>query len=279
MAANNLRILFNDIAVSSAVSASTSANNFPASNLLLDGKDSAWRSTSAITNTITLNWGSLQSINCVILPFTNFSSAANIKVQLYSSINGTGSLLYDSGTINAFNYSMPSWDTTYTGINAYSYGGGTSVRHYLPSTISNVQSLVLTVVDSGSISGYMEIVRILTGVYWVPKYNLDFGFTVDYIDKSQHNRSQSGNIITDIAPIYKSLTFSLNYMTASDRNYLIQLVKLNGMRKPIFISLFPNDSDAEKEYLYQIYGKLSASPTITHPMYSIYSSNITSEEV
>lgn len=277
--ANNLRILYSNAADTSVITATTTAANFITSNMQNDIKGSVWRSTSSISNTITLNWSSAQSVNCIILPFTNLSKNSTINISVYNGSNGTGTLLYTSGTISAITYNVPSWDTTYTGVNAYSYGGGTSVRHYIPSTTSNVLSILITIVDTTNVQGYLEISRILCGQYWSPAFNTDFGITLDYVDQSSHSRAQSGNIITDIGPSHKTLSFSLNFMSTSDRNYLIQIMRLNGMRKPIFVSIFPNDTDLEKEYNYQIYGKLSSNPTITHPMYSIYTSTINIEEI
>ena len=279
MAANNLRVLYYNAADNATITATTSAASYPTSNMQNDIKGSVWRSTSVISNTITVNWATTQSINCIILPYTNLSKTATINITLYSGANATGTTLYTTGTINAVPYTMPTWDTTYTGVNAYSYGGGTLVKQFTPSTVANVLSATITIVDSANTQGYMEISRILAGVYWSPAYNTEFGLTVDYVDASSHSRSQAGNIITDIGPIHKSINFNLSYMTASDRNYLVQLIKLNGMRKPIYVSVFPNDGDLEKELLYQIYGKLSSNPTITHPMFTIYSSSITIEEI
>ena len=279
MAGNNLRILFNNVADSATLTATTSATFFPTTNMQQDIKGKVWRSTSAISNVLTLSWSTSQSINCIVLPYTNLSNSATIKVTLFSGINGTGSTLYTSSTVPAISYSLPTWDISYTGVNAYSYGGGSIARVYLPSTVANVQSIQITLVDSTNSQGYLEVARVLAGVYWSPKFNTDFGITIDLIDQSTHSRAQSGNIITDIGPVYKKLSFNLNYMNASDRDYLLQIMRLNGMRKPMYVSLFPIDTDTNKEATYQVYGKLSSNPTITHPMYSIYSSSITIEEV
>lgn len=276
---NKLRILYSNVADTATITATTTATNFATANMQNDIKGSVWRSTSLLSNTITLNWSSAQSINCVVLPFTNLSKTATINVSAYNAVNGTGTLLYTSNTINAIPYTIPSWDTTYTGTNAYSYGGGTSTVVYFPSTLTSVISLTITLFDNANTQGYVEVSRILCGQYWSPAFNADFGITLDYVDQSSHSRAQSGNIITDIGPVHKTLSFSLNFMSTSDRNYLVQIMKLNGMRKPLFVSIFPNDTDAEKEYNYQIYGKLSSNPTITHPMYTIYTSTLTIEEV
>lgn len=279
MGANNLRVIYNNVADNATITATTSATNYPISNVLSDNKGSVWRSTSTISNTITLSWTTTQAMGAVILPFTNFSSGATINITAWSAANGTGTSLYTTGTISAVPYTLIKWDTVYTGVNAYGYGGGTCVRMYFPTIRSDVMSITITIVDSGNTQGYMEIGRIVAGTYWSPTYNTEFGLSIDYNDTSQHSRTQSGNIITDIGPVYKTITFNLSYMNAADRNVLLQILKLNGMRKSMFISIFPNDTDIEREFMYQIYGRLSSNPTITYPMYSIYAASITIQEV
>ena len=275
----NLRILYNNLADSATVTASTSASNFPTSNMQTDIKGLPWRSTSLVSNTITLNWVANQTVGLVALPFTNLTTTATINVTFWNGQNGTGTSLYTTGVITAVPYNLATWGTVATGLNAYSYGGGSAVRVYTPSILTTVQSITITIVDGSNAQGYMEIARLVCGTYWSPTYNTEFGLTVDYVDQSSHSRSQAGNIITDIGPTHKSLTFTLSYLQKADRNILLQIMKLNGMRNPLFISLFPSDTDIEKEFTYQIYGKLSSNPTISHPMYTQYASSITIEEM
>lgn len=271
MAANNLRVLYSNVADFATITTDATAAGFPTSNMQTDIKGLVWRSTSQAATVITLSWGTNTTINSVILPYTNLSTSATVRVVCK---NSTPTTIYDSGTIQAVPYTLPS-----AGTSNYSYGGGSVVRVYLPTVLTTVRTIEITIVDTGSLQGYMEVSRILCGNYWSPEYNLDYGVTVDYKDQSQHSRAQAGNIITDIAPIYKILSFNIGYMEAVDRNALITVLKQNGMRKSIWVSLFPSDTDKEKEYIYSIYGKLSQNATISHPMYSQYTSTLTIEEV
>lgn len=271
MAANNLRIIYNNAADTATITATGTAAGFPTTNLQSDIKGLVWRSSSTAATTVTLTWAADQVIGGIILPFTNLSNSATIRVVCKNSAAAT---LYDSGTITAVPYTLSK-----NGTSQYSYGGGSTARVYTTSILTTVRSIEITLVDAANIQGYMEVSRIVCGTYWSPTYNTEYGLSVEYRDQSQHNRAQAGNIITDISTMYKALNFTLGYMNLTDRNTLINILRLNGMRASLWISLFPNDIEPEKEYIYSIYGRLSQTATISHPQFSQYVSTITIEEV
>lgn len=273
MAANNLRVLYNNLADSASITATATASGYPTTNMQSDIKGLVWRSTSLLSTTITLTWTADQTLSAVILPYTNLSSTATINVVLKNSV---GTVIAATGTgtaVTAIPYSV-----TAGSVSNYGYGGGSTARVYFTSTAA-VRSVEITIVDSGGTQGYMEVSRIICGTYWVPTFNVDYGPSVEYKDLSQHSRAQSGNIITDNAPSYKVLTFTIGYMVAADRNNLISIFRQNGMRKSVWVSLFPIDAEPEKEYIFSIYGRLSQGVTITHPQYTQYTTSLTIEEV
>jgi len=116
----NLRILYNNIAdLASSISVATAASaSTDWDKLLTESKTEIFRSTTT-TPTITYNWSSNQSINCIILPCTNFTKDALIRVKLYDASNV---LIHDTGSIPAVKstniYSGP---LTYNS-NLFSYG-------------------------------------------------------------------------------------------------------------------------------------------------------------
>lgn len=270
----NLRILYRNLADSATITTTGTAAGYPATNLQTDTKGLVWRSTSTSATTITVAWASDQTINCVFLPFTNLTTTSTIRVVLKTS---GGTSIYDSGTVSAVPYSLSTWTTT-TNSNMYSYGLGTSVRIYT-SNQTTVRSMEITLVDGSNTQGYMEVSRILCGSYWGLTYNVEYGLDVSYNDRSSSTRSQNGNLIIDNGTVSKSISFSLGYMSTTDRNLLIQLFRQHGTKRPLMVSLFPADSDKEKEAVYEIYGILQDSGTISHPVYSQYTSSIKIEEI
>ena len=107
MGTNNLRIIYKNLADVSTVTTSTTAGVTLASNLKLDAKALIWRSVGT-TATITVAFGSTKSFSGVVLPFTNLTATATIKVTV------TGGTTYNTGAVLACPYqSTDSWDATY----------------------------------------------------------------------------------------------------------------------------------------------------------------------
>lgn len=271
MAANNLRIIYKNLVDTATVTASTTAGVTSAANLKLDAKSLVWRSTANIaTLTVTLATSSI--IGGIILPFTNLTSTASITVTLSNGYT-TGAVLCSpySGTELWNPSSIP------TGTSTYSYGGGTYARVWFPK-----QSAITTVTISISNTqlSYIEVSRLIIGDYWSPTYNTSYGLSTQVQDLSTNQRNEAGDLITNRGTINSSMNFDFSYLNSVDRVQLISLLKNNGMYRPIFVSLFPDNSDDwTKEQGHQIYGKLSQLSAITHPVMGLYSSSISIDEV
>jgi hypothetical protein len=277
--ANNLRVIFNNVADTATTITSTSTSSgYPLANTKKDTKGLVWRSVAAVTSvTIDLVWATAQTISAVVLPYTNLSATATMRIRLYSN-NTFATLIYDSGTAVAVPAVLTNLYTTETSNYRYAFGGGSCARRYIPQQ-SNCIAMRIDIVDTANTDTYLEISRIISGTYWSPKYNTQFGLSVGINDSSTHTRSQTGNLITDIGTSNKKLTFDLNYMVQSDRDILFNILRTIGIKKSLYVSLFPEDSEPTKEQTYQIYGRLTDLATISNPMYSIYASSINIEEV
>ncbi|CAB4175202.1 hypothetical protein UFOVP961_132 [uncultured Caudovirales phage] len=317
MAANNLRIIYqNSVDLSTTtISTSNSADgaNTPKSNLQLDSKSLVWRSTPnstvydtnsktyTVKTNIVLSFSTANSptIGGIMLPFCNLSTVATVRVRGYSAIiptTGTatatvgptattpGSLLFDTGTVRAAPYQVLGlwdWGSLPLGVNSYSYGGGTYGRCWLPSKQQvPAQYILIELVDTANSSPYIELSRLIVGPYWSPTYNTSFGLSTSVKDLSSHMRSESGDLVTTRGIKFNSMNFDLKWLTPTDRLQFSMITKGNGISRPIFISLFPDNLDNwEKEQAHQIYGKLSQLSDIQHPIFDTYSSQVEIEEV
>lgn len=304
MASNNLRVIYDNLVDASTTTitvSSTASAQVTAANMKLDAKSLVWR--SGVTGTTDTAKGNIivtfpqQVVGGVILPFCNLSSVATIRVRGYTGIAPThgGTLaaptitpgtttVFDTGTVMACPYQplgLWNWGAYPLGVNSYSYGGGTYGRVWVPEQSQQaVSSLSIEIVDTANSSQYVEVSRLVIGYYWSPKYNTSFGLGNSIKDTSTHLRSESGNLITNRGTSYNTMNFDLKWMTPSDRLDLMRILKGNGLSKPLFISLFPDNSeDWAKEQTHQIYGKLSQLPGISHPVYEMYSSSIDFEEI
>lgn len=297
MSSNNLRIIYENLVDSSTITASSTAGVTSTDNLKKDNKASIWRSQTSTTSSVKANlvvaFGSTKTIGGVVLPFCNLTSVATIRVRGYTgtaptlggtvdnpTITATGTLVFDTGNVACCPYEqlgLWGWGTLPLGVNAYSYGGGTYARVWF--TQASCSSIVIEIIDTNS-SKYVEAARLIVGSYWSPKYNTEYGLSAGTKDMSTSERSESGNLITNRGAIYTSLNFELSWLTPNDRFEMARILKGNGTSKPLFISLFPDNSeDWGKEQSHQIYGKLPDLPNITHPIYGMYSTSITIEEV
>jgi hypothetical protein len=217
-----------------------------------------------------------------MLPFTNLTPTATIRVRTYTDTAGT-LLFYDSGTILAAPYialGLWDWGSVPLGVNSYSYGGGTYGRCWFELVgIGAVKRIVVDLVDTSNASGYIEVSRMVAGSYWSPTFNTSYGIPVTYKDLSSNARSDAGDLITTIGTRAKSISFDLASMLASDKQRFSQIVKGNGLPRPLFISIFPNDTDTDKEQTYQIYGKLTNLGALSQPNALLYSSQLEIEEI
>lgn len=277
MAAKNLRILYNNLlSTANSLVADSTASGFPIENTKKDSKGVVWRS-SAYTGKITITWAAGQAFSCVILPFNNLTNVATVRVRLCAEVadNPDTTNVLDTGAVVA---NLQLIDPNGSGVYKYSYGSTPIASVYFTRT-ENIKKMVIDINNINTLEGYVELSRILCGDYWSPQYNTEYGLSVSINDTSKNSRSQTGNLITDIGTINKSINFTLPFLLTSDLFILSKILLTNGMKTPVFVSLFPEDDDSNKEAIYQIYGKLSSSSSITHTNYLTFNSAMSVEEI
>ena len=138
----NLRIIDTNTAdISLTLTASTTAGALAASNLLTDIKSQVWRST-ATSARLTLTWTDLRLINAVILPQTNFTNTATMRIRGYSLIPQTCPALQRQYLIlpllSCCGYTSAEamgWDKNIPGVSNFGYGGGVYAGLYFADYI------------------------------------------------------------------------------------------------------------------------------------------------
>lgn len=289
---DNLRVIYDNkfdaatLSVSSTASSATSV-----ANLKLNKKGLIWR-TASTTKAIILATISSYTITGVVLPYTNLSSAATMQIIGYTgspTISGTigaptisgGTITFDTTAVACCPWepAIP-WgaESIPAGANTYAYGGGQCARVWIPEGIQAAATTIAIIIEDVSLS-YIEASRVIMGSHWSPKYNTSFGLSITPKDSSSHNRTIAGDLDTVRSTMSESLTFELKYMDSADKVQFRKLARSNGISKPLFISLFPDDIDSTKEQAFQIYGKLSQLDSLAHPVFEMYSSSITIESI
>lgn len=301
MSTNNLRVISQNLVdySSTTIQASSSATAGPVANLTKDAKSLVWRSQSASTTNVIVKLVvqfSSSIVGGIVLPFTNLTSTATIRVRGYTGdpviLTGSvdapiatayGTEIFDTGSSLASPYQTPDvWNgpTVVTGVNSYAYGGGVYGRIWIPINMQLACTSVLIEINDINPDKYIEISRLIIGPYWSPRFNTSFGLTNTLADLSTQSRTMSGDLVTNRSTRHSTMSFDLKWLDPADRRIFSSLLKHNGLARPMLISLFPNNTeDHYREKDHQIYGKLMQLPGIQQNIVDMYSSQIEIEEI
>lgn len=272
----NVRIIYDDAAVGATITASnTASGGLAASSLSTNTKSLAHRSTSTSV-TYTLTWSSNKTINGIVLPATNLSSASTIGVVAKNSA-GTAVYTHNGGTpINAcVNTTLDNYPGI-KNVNSFPYGGLSKVAVWFTSTPTTVRSIEITLnrgtdpTVTPAYPSYIDCSRIICGNYWEPSLgaNKD-GLSINIVDTTQNTRSDAGDLISDRGTLHDQLNFNLGILTKTDREDLVKILKSIGTYNNIAVSVFPS-SNSRDEQDYLIYGKRETS-TIDYIVHNYYS--------
>lgn len=260
--AANLRILNSNTADSCTITAGS--GNATAPNMLLDFKSAVWRSAAGVTTAlITMQWASAKFINMVALAFTNLSSTATLRFRGYT-LAGDAS---------------PATDVTRSSFLSNAITGQVHACVFTPATDA-FEKVTILITDTSNTDGYLEVSRIIAGVYWSPTYTAEMGASIGIVDTSKSERTDSGDLFTDRGRQFKTMSFDMSVLTSTDRNKFYNILTSNGTYKPMFITLTPEDSvDKPGEMLFQIYGKLVRTPAMKYAYFEMFSTQVDIEEV
>ena len=123
----------------------------------------------------------------------------------------------------------------------------------------NVRRLVIDLVDTGNPAGYIDCARIVAGAWWSPTYNAAYGVACTLKDNSANTRSDAGDLLSDRAPVHELMQLDLKAMPEADRARVAQLIRRNGVTRPVFLALMPAAANPEAEQDTMIYGKRANS--------------------
>jgi len=271
----NLRIVSdNAIARAASLVASTTAGGLVAANLASDKKSSVHRAAGTSVS-YTLTWAAAEPIGAVALPFCNLSPTATMRVRAYAA-NGT-TVLYDSGAVLA----CPAPALRLRGFtpaqaaSAYAYGGGACARRWFAQV--NAFKLVIDIVDTGNLQGYIEAACLVVGAYWSPQYNASAA-SVSVLDRTELSRSAGGDQLADPGTISRKVPVDLRKMSGGDRARFLSLVR-NSRAYPVLLSVFPDDADLELERDFTVYGRRTKDSDIAYQYAGVYSTTLEIEEI
>lgn len=256
----NLRIIYNNLTeLTNSLTASTTSGLLVAANMKNESKVSVHRSTGTSV-TYTLTWAENRKVGGLALPATNLTSAATIRVRLFSDEACTVTL-QDSGTVTA----CPGWVQDVWGwsgainANAFPYGGAAKTAVWFATHSTTVRGCKVDLVDSGNPAGFIDCARIVVGEYWEPTRNADYGVEVGVADTTVSVRNEAGDLKSDNGTMHDVLGLSLSALPESDRTLLWAILNNVGTRRNFFLSLLPGASPSATEREHMIYGRRSNS--------------------
>lgn len=279
----NLRVLAdNAIDSTSSLTASTSSGTLVASNLKDNRKGRVHRSTG-VTLQYVAQWSVAKTINMVALAFTNLTPTATMQIRGYANTTDTIGVSATVFSISAGvctaapNAARQDGRGALLGVNQFSFFGFSHAVRWF--TGGSVKMLAIDIVDTVNPSGYIEVSRLVAGSYWEPSFNPDYNASITFPDTTKNERSEAGDLISDTGLRTRRLSMNLSMMPTADRQKFSDILKVNGMSVPVFVSLFPEDADTDREQTYMLYGKLAKESSVNLPTYNRYSFPLELEEL
>ena len=277
---SNIRIVYDNAADRATLSASTTAGSLSVNNLKTQIKSQVWRSTST-TATITATWATAEPVAVIALPFCNLTSQATARVRGYVATTDT-TPIFDTDVVNV----VPTdplgnwaWGEAGMGVNAFAYGGGNYGRVWI-STPAQVCKVVIDITDVSNLAGYIEAGKLVIGDYWCPTMGADVqNTTLTVVDTSSHTRTDAGDLHTYVGTKHRKQVLNMPSIEPASRKHLWNIMWTNGLSNPVFISLFPNNTDASLEAAHMLYGKLVTSPVMSTPYFNFQAATLEIEEI
>lgn len=258
------KFIFKDVARAAQIVASSTALGTFTASMLTNVKQEVHRSVGT-TASYSLTFAASQTVGGVHLPWANLSPTATIRVRAYSDAAGA-TLVKDTGLILACPAPaidlMGNW-TPALAASAYAYGGGAHARAWFDNVL--VRRLVIDVVDTANLQGYIECGRIFVGAQFSPTETADYGAPITSDDASTSYRDDAGNLRHYRSFKSKKASIDLSHLSPPDRSAVWAARVALGTTEPFVYALHPGVADVELERDNQGLFCFSASAALSTP--------------
>jgi hypothetical protein len=189
------------------------------------------------------NWSASSTVNCAALVRHNLSGGATVRFKLWSGLNQTGTLVYDSGAITLGTI-IPYGEYVY-GVDVY---GATLFQDWPVSLVVLwfaqviALSFELQMNDPSNSAGYMEASRLVVGNYFAPARNFSYGHKFRWEDDSTQERADGGTLRTDTREPYRVFRFNLDWLDEAARATLANKLRDAGKTAEVFVAMYPDDA-------------------------------------
>lgn len=278
---SNIRIVSTNDADAALLNSGDFLPGLPVTNLQIEGRARVARTANAVgEKNINGSWASAKIVSAAVLYGCNFSSAATIRLRLWSGENQTGSLMYDSGEVPAL-YSL-GWGQFRWGLNGWGstvFKGWASAFsvHWLPQAIA-AQSFRITFRDELNPASYLQMKRLLVGAYFEPLVNVEYGLELGWAEDSTQTRTLGSTLPTDRRGQWRVMSGNLGGLSSGERAVFFEMTRELGLFREFFISVFPEQGGAT-ERDYSMLCKFDQLPRIGLPSYNRFSGAFSIVEV
>lgn len=154
----NLRVIFDNASDRATLAASSSAANFPVSNLKLARKSDVWRATGTSAR-LSATWASPETVQGIALPFCNWSPTATMRVRATSEVPNANLIQYSQQMENTGSWTQ----TAVTVTSGTAAPDGSTSAVYLQDTTANSAHEIRTSSVSFTSGNYYTISAFLKG--------------------------------------------------------------------------------------------------------------------
>ena len=302
----NLRMVIDNYVDNSVLTATPAFKpNLPVSNLKTPARAKICRSTDTSSQEISGIFSELKTVSSVILGRHNIAIGAKVTIELFSDVSLSSSLYNTTITINSSNAGTDLWpwgDFIYGSVawgadkQVEAFSPKANLVHWITTPIVNVQGFKITVLPTGSTGKGLSLLnkgftfwdadtdtfefgRLIIGEYIEPTYNTSYGHNMSWEESTKQFRTDAGTLRSDISLPNRRIEFDIGTMTEADRTNIQAALRTVGLRKDFYISLFPEDSDVDKQIDYSGIVKLVKVPKYTEYANNYYKSKYVLEEV
>ena len=230
-----LRMLWSNLIDRDGTTLTPSTQPISVSNIKSQHRKRIWRTDSPLNQTLIIDLqNSADDVRCCALTGYNFTATATVAL--------------------AYSDDAVAW----TSVGGKTVGDGNCL--FLFFTVINARYWRLTLNDTNSADGYLELGRVFLGDYWEPNASVLRGWSLKFLDRSDVKKSIGLQKWTNQREIVTQLTFQLPHLDELDavKNFL-NIARRIGIKQDFFITLLPGASE-----LYQmatgLYGRFSGIP-------------------
>jgi hypothetical protein len=274
-----VRIIYRNLVDEATLTASPAmVATLPVSHLQTDAREEVARSVGLASQTIDIATAAPQVIMGCVLYRGNFTSAATWRVRVYDT-PAMGTLLYDSGSL-LVNPPKPlgdlQWGIEPLGTTIYDGWGYTVSELWIPPVVASFTRLTLD--DAANPDGFMQLSRVFLGAYLEPEYMPAPGMSMQRKETTKQERSAGGTLHTEAGAQFRALTVGGRFIPETTRANLSTMEGEVGMRKDVYVSVYPDQRDALARD-HRMQAKLVSIDPMTTPFYRTADHVLRFEEV